>query len=199
VVGVQRTSLATFFCHSEAPEPLIQCHSSCRGKTWHRREDRRDVFSFMSVYRRQCHESDLLVRKERCPDGIHIGSEIINPHGAIVKVTRTVICCSDLHLYNGYIPSMEKGDRVVVPFAIACGRCLLVKRNCGHDATTQIPMRERLKTLLGAAFAKGLTFKMGQTDVHHYLTPLLNRIQKGDIDSSFIITHRLSLEDASYG
>jgi threonine dehydrogenase-like Zn-dependent dehydrogenase len=55
------------------------------------------------------------------------------------------------------------------------------------------------KVPLGAAFAKGLTFKMGQTHVHRYLAPLLNRIQKGDIDPSFIITHRLSLEDAPYG
>jgi threonine dehydrogenase-like Zn-dependent dehydrogenase len=66
---------------------------------------------------------------------------------AIVKVTSTAICGSDLHLYNGFMPTMEKGDilghefmgevvevgsdvknlragdRVVVPFPIACGRC----------------------------------------------------------------------------
>ncbi len=49
---------------------------------------------------------------------------------------------------------------------------------------------------LGAAFGKGLTFKMGQTHVHKYLQPLLDRIQKGEIDPSFVITHRASLEDA---
>jgi threonine dehydrogenase-like Zn-dependent dehydrogenase len=49
---------------------------------------------------------------------------------------------------------------------------------------------------MGAAFGKGLTFKMGQTNVHNYLKPLLKRIQKGEIDPSFIITHRLSLEEA---
>src|SRR5206468_3956934 len=49
---------------------------------------------------------------------------------------------------------------------------------------------------LGAAFDKGLTFKMGQTHVHNYLKPLLERIEKGEIDPSFIITHRLSLEEA---
>lgn len=51
----------------------------------------------------------------------------------------------------------------------------------------------------GAAFAKGLTLKMGQTHVHRYLRPLLQRIQNGDIDPAFVITHRLSLEDAPYG
>ena len=48
----------------------------------------------------------------------------------------------------------------------------------------------------GAAFDKGLTFKMGQTHVHKYLRPLLERIQNGDIDPSFLITHRVRLEDA---
>ncbi|MBC8076485.1 MAG: glutathione-dependent formaldehyde dehydrogenase [Chloroflexales bacterium] len=52
---------------------------------------------------------------------------------------------------------------------------------------------------LGAAFAKGLTFKMGQTHVHRYLRPLMDHIQKGDIDPSFIITHRMKLEDAPQG
>jgi threonine dehydrogenase-like Zn-dependent dehydrogenase len=51
---------------------------------------------------------------------------------------------------------------------------------------------------LGAAFAKGLTFRMGQTHVHKYLKPLLDRIQKGEIDPSFVITHRLNLDNASY-
>ena len=72
---------------------------------------------------------------------------ILNSRDAIVKVTSTAICGSDLHLYDGYIPTMEKGDilghefmgqvvetgpgvtnlavgdRVVVPFPIACGAC----------------------------------------------------------------------------
>jgi threonine dehydrogenase-like Zn-dependent dehydrogenase len=52
------------------------------------------------------------------------------------------------------------------------------------------------KIPFGAAFAKGLTFKMGQTHVHRYLAPLLKRIEEGEIDPSFVITHRISLEDA---
>src|SRR5512141_1495113 len=77
---------------------------------------------------------------------------IINPRDAIVKITTTAICGSDLHLYNGYIPTMEKGDilghefmgevvevgpqvkrlkvgdRVVVPFTISCGKCFYCRR-----------------------------------------------------------------------
>jgi threonine dehydrogenase-like Zn-dependent dehydrogenase len=82
------------------------------------------------------------VRVEQVPD-----PKILNQQDAIVKITSTAICGSDLHLYNGFIPSMEsgdilghefmgevvevgrsvrklkKGDRVVVPFPIACGSC----------------------------------------------------------------------------
>ena len=49
---------------------------------------------------------------------------------------------------------------------------------------------------LGAAFAKGLTLKMGQTHMHKYMPILLERIERGEIDPSFIITHRIGLEDA---
>ena len=49
---------------------------------------------------------------------------------------------------------------------------------------------------LGAAFAKGLTLRMGQTHMHRYLRPLLERVERGEIDPSFIITHRVALEDA---
>jgi len=49
---------------------------------------------------------------------------------------------------------------------------------------------------MGAIFSKGLTLRAGQTHVQAYLRPLLERIANGDIDPSFIVTHRLSLEEA---
>ena len=55
------------------------------------------------------------------------------------------------------------------------------------------------KVPFGSAFAKGLTFRMGQTHVHRYLRPLLNRVEKGEIDPSFVITHRLRLDEAPHG
>lgn len=48
---------------------------------------------------------------------------------------------------------------------------------------------------LGAAFAKGLTLKMGQTHMHRYLPGLLARIERGEIDPSFVVTHRIGLDD----
>jgi threonine dehydrogenase-like Zn-dependent dehydrogenase len=88
------------------------------------------------------------VRVERVPD-----PQIINPGDAIIRITSTAICGSDLHLYNGFIPTMKPGDilghefmgevveigaavnrvrigdRVIVPFNIACGNCYY----CEHD------------------------------------------------------------------
>jgi threonine dehydrogenase-like Zn-dependent dehydrogenase len=55
------------------------------------------------------------------------------------------------------------------------------------------------KVPMGAAFNKGLTLKMGQTHVHKYLRPLLEKIQSGEIDPSFVITHQIPLEDAPRG
>ena len=49
---------------------------------------------------------------------------------------------------------------------------------------------------IGAAFNKGLTFKMGQTHMQRYMRPLLDRIRNGEIDPSFVITHRASLDEA---
>jgi threonine dehydrogenase-like Zn-dependent dehydrogenase len=51
------------------------------------------------------------------------------------------------------------------------------------------------KIPMGSAINRGLTFKMAQTPVQRYLPLLMERIQKGEIDPSFVITHRASLED----
>ena len=88
------------------------------------------------------------VRVESVPD-----PAIVNPRDAIVKVTLTAICGSDLHLYGGFIPGMKRGDilghefmgevvaigsevqtlcigdRVVVPFTISCGNCFYCRRS----------------------------------------------------------------------
>lgn len=88
------------------------------------------------------------VRVDTVPD-----PTILNPRDAIVKITSTAICGSDLHIYDGFIPTMEpgdilghefmgevvevgssvknvkKGDRVVVPFTISCGSCFFCNRD----------------------------------------------------------------------
>ena len=96
-----------------------------RAATWHGRHD---------------------VRVDNVPD-----PEIVNPRDAILKITSTAICGSDLHLYDGYIPTMragdilghefmgevvetgsgsslKKGQRVVVPFTVSCGNCFFCQQ-----------------------------------------------------------------------
>jgi threonine dehydrogenase-like Zn-dependent dehydrogenase len=97
--------------------------------------------------------------------------EIVNPRDAIVRITSTAICGSDLHLYNGLIPTMERGDvlghefmgevvevgrgvrnlaagdRVVVPFCIACGDCFFCKRqlySCCENSNPNAWMAEKM-------------------------------------------------------
>jgi threonine dehydrogenase-like Zn-dependent dehydrogenase len=54
------------------------------------------------------------------------------------------------------------------------------------------------KIPFGAAFQKGLTFKMGQTHMMRYMKPLLDRIESGELDPSFVITHRVPLDEAPH-
>ena len=52
---------------------------------------------------------------------------------------------------------------------------------------------------MGSVMNRSLTIKTGQCHVHRYMRPLLDRIEKGEIDPTFIITHRMSLEEAPEG
>ena len=106
------------------------------------------------------------VQVETVPD-----PEILNPRDAVVKISSTAICGSDLHLYDGYVPTMKKGDilghefmgevvelgsevrnlkvgdRVVVPFPIACGhcfQCLSGMYSLCENSNPNAPMAEKL-------------------------------------------------------
>src|SRR5205807_1505314 len=112
------------------------------------------------------------VRVERVPD-----PTILNPRDAIVRITTTAICGSDLHLYDGYIPTMQSGDilghefmgevvdlgrditnlkvgdRVVVPFTISCGRCFFCEKDlwsCCDNSNPNAGMAEMMSGHSGA-------------------------------------------------
>src|SRR5215212_9035221 len=98
---------------------------------------------------------------------------ILNPHDAIVRVTLTAICGSDLHLYDGYVPTMMRGDilghefmgevvevgaevrnlrpgdRVIVPFPIACGRCFFCQQQMFSLCDNTNPNAWMLEALYG--------------------------------------------------
>jgi len=108
------------------------------------------------------------VRVEKVPD-----PEIIDPTDAIIKITATAICGSDLHLYDHLMPTMEKGDilghepmgevvetgsaikklkkgdRVVVPFTISCGQCFFCKKGLFSLCDTTNPNAELAKKAMG--------------------------------------------------
>ena len=99
--------------------------------------------------------------------------KIVNPHDVVIKVTRTAICGSDLHLFDGYIPTMvpgdilghefmgiveeigpevknlKRGDRVLVPFTISCGNCLFCKKDLWSLCDNTNPNAQVAETMYG--------------------------------------------------
>jgi threonine dehydrogenase-like Zn-dependent dehydrogenase len=108
------------------------------------------------------------VRVETVPD-----PKILNDRDAIVKITSTAICGSDLHLLDGYVPTMEQGDilghepmgevvevgrgvpnlkvgdRVVVPFTISCGECFFCKKGLFSCCDNSNPNADVARQLMG--------------------------------------------------
>ena len=104
--------------------------------------------------------------------------KILNPRDAVVRITSTAICGSDLHMYDGYVPTREKGDilghefmgevvevgpgaakklkvgdRVVVPFPIACGACLACERQAYSLCENSNPNAAIAEKMLGFSTA----------------------------------------------
>ncbi|TAK60514.1 zinc-dependent alcohol dehydrogenase [Methylobacter sp.] len=103
--------------------------------------------------------------------------KIINKHDAIIKITSTAICGSDLHLLDGFMPTMEKGDilghepmgevveigsdvknlkigdRVVVPFTISCGECFFCKKQMYSLCDNSNPGANLARKAMGQATA----------------------------------------------
>lgn len=111
------------------------------------------------------------VRVDTVPD-----PQIINPRDAVLRVTSTAICGSDLHLYDGVIPGMKQGDilghefmgvveevgpkstlkvgqRVVVPFTISCGHCFFCEQGqfSACDNSNPVENQDASETLYGHA------------------------------------------------
>ena len=109
------------------------------------------------------------VRCDTVPD-----PKIEHPRDAIIKVTACAICGSDLHLYDGYMPTMKrgdvlghetmgevvevgsdnraglkKGDRIVVPFTISCGECFFCQKQMFSLCERSNPSASEAATVMG--------------------------------------------------
>ena len=114
---------------------------------------------------------------DRCIDAVGAEAHGGDSLGAVVDIMKTTI---------GLATDRPTALRQAI---IAC-------RKAGTVSIPGVYVGLLDKVPMGAAMNKGLTMKMGQTHVHRYLKPLLERILKGEIDPSGIITHRAKLADA---
>ena len=116
---------------------------------------------------------------DACIDAVGLEAHMPGVIGAYDRVKQAMMLESDRpHVLRQAIMACRKGGTVSVPGVYG-----------GFD--DKIP--------LGAFVNKALTLKTGQTHVQRYMKPLLERIEKGEIDPSFVITHRMSLNDAPNG
>ncbi len=116
---------------------------------------------------------------DRCIDAVGMEAHGTSPDAILDRVKAAAFLATDRpHVLRQAITACRKGGTVSVPGVYG-------------GFADKIP--------LGAFVNKALTLKSGQTHVHKYMQPLLNRIQKGEIDPSFVITHRMSLDDAPHG
>jgi threonine dehydrogenase-like Zn-dependent dehydrogenase len=116
---------------------------------------------------------------DACIDAVGMEAHMPGIIGAYDRVKQAMMLESDRpHVLRQAILACRKGGTVSVPGVYG-----------GFD--DKIP--------LGAFVNKALTLKTGQTHVQRYMKPLLERIEKGEIDPSFVITHRMSLNDAPNG
>ena len=116
---------------------------------------------------------------DACIDAVGLEAHMPGIIGAYDRVKQAMMLESDRpHVLRQAILARRKGGTVSVPGVYG-----------GFD--DEIP--------LGAFVNKALTLKTGQTHVQRYMKPLLERIEKGEIDPSFVITHRMLLNDAPNG
>jgi threonine dehydrogenase-like Zn-dependent dehydrogenase len=162
--------------------------------------------------------AERVIAIDRVPERLHLAStqervttldyQEVNISEALRELTggRGPDACIDAVGMEAHGTSLDAlYDRAKTAVYLATDRSHALRQaiqTCRKGGTVSIPgvyggLLDKIP--LGAAFAKGLSLKMGQTHVHAYLPTLLNHIEQGDIDPSFVITHRLGLEDAPYG
>ncbi len=121
-------------------------------------------------------------------------AKIEKPDDMIVKITSTAICGSDLHLFHGMIPNLQenyvighepmgiveevgpgvtnlkKGDRVIIPFNIACGECFFAK--ISWKANVTIPTRTEIWAHISATRERPADILAGKLSIYGFRLPI---------------------------
>jgi threonine dehydrogenase-like Zn-dependent dehydrogenase len=131
--------------------------------------------------------------------------EEVDVHEALKELTagRGPECCIDAVGMEGHAPGIAGAyDRVKQAMMLETDRpvalreAILACRSGGTISVAGVYGGFVDKFPMGAIVNRSLTIKSGQTHVHRYMRPLLNRIERGEIDPTFVITHRRRLHDA---
>jgi threonine dehydrogenase-like Zn-dependent dehydrogenase len=105
---------------------------------------------------------------------------------------------SDLAPYYAY-DRVKQATHLETDRAYVLRECIMACANGGVVSVAGVYGGFVDKFPMGAVVNRSLTIRSGQCHVHRYMRPLLERIRNGDIDPSFIVTHRLPLEEAPRG
>jgi threonine dehydrogenase-like Zn-dependent dehydrogenase len=158
------------------------------------------------------------MRVEKVPD-----PKIENTQDIILRVTKTAICGSDLHIFGGLFPqpkplimgnefmgiveetggevtALSKGDRVLIPFAVACVACFFAAMVCRGGVVSVVGVYGMPydKFPLGQIFDKGISLYFGQAPVQKHIDDLILLVAERKIKPKDIITHRLPIEAAAH-
>ena len=106
-----------------------------------------------------------------------------------------VIDFTDQDVYDAVLDKAKAAVGLTTDRAHALRQAINCCRKGGTVSVPGVYIGFPDKFPMGAAFGKGLTMRMGQTHAQRYLQPLLDRIDRGEIDPSFVVTHRLPLEE----
>ena len=150
----------------------------------------------------------LRIAREGAAADITINSEETNVLEALKELTggRGPDACIDavgLEAHapgiQGYYDRAKQSMRLESDRISALRQAIMACRNGGTVSIVGVYSGFDDKFPLGSLMNRGLTIRTGQCHVHKYMKPLLEHIQNGEIDPSFIITHRIKLEDAAAG
>ncbi|HEX2692826.1 MAG TPA: zinc-dependent alcohol dehydrogenase [Gemmatimonadaceae bacterium] len=150
----------------------------------------------------------LKIARERAGADVTINYEETNVREALKELTggRGPDACIDAVGLEAHAPGVQgfydkakqsmrqESDRIS-----ALRQAIMACRNGGIISIVGVYGGFDDKFPLGSVMNRSLTIKTGQCHVHRYLKPLMEHIQRGDIDPSFVITHRMKLEDAPVG